>query len=473
MTVDVLYVTYAKDAEWFRWSLRVLRKNLTGYRNIYVVCPKQDGELIYSIAFPGENTWLRAIEDWPGQGYYWQQWVKMNADAYSDADYIMHADSDAFLNGSVDVQDFFVDGKPSWLWSYYSDFKEPVPWQQPTQQFTGLTCEREMMQGFPFILHRSTYQQVRNWRGSYPVKQGTEDYIRTVARDGGKFSEFNVMGRIAWEKQHDLYHWVDRNRDPWPKGFHHSRQFWSHAPLEAHLPEIKNMLEGTADPAIRTTDRGIWIMARDPNISSDVEKYHRLDYDGHLLPRILPYITPGDVVVDVGAFIGDHTEAYAKAVLGIDKEGSPINTGRVMAFEPNPKPFEALRLNMAGHGHVECINKGLSNFPGTMSVSQSPNAGASHLVPGTDVQITTLDSYALTRCDLIKIDAEGLEMHILQGAWQTITGLRPVLVLEINAGALARNGVMPEDIYAWLRLRGYEITGHENSPQFDIICLPK
>ncbi|MBK6832046.1 MAG: FkbM family methyltransferase [Flavobacteriales bacterium] len=34
--------------------------------------------------------------------------------------------------------------------------------------------------------------------------------------------------------------------------------------------------------------------------------------------------------------------------------------------------------------------------------------------------MTTLDSYGLHACDLIKIDAEGLEFSILQGAWQTI-----------------------------------------------------
>lgn len=217
------------------------------------------------------------------------------------------------------------------------------------------------------------------------------------------------------------------------------------------------------EQAIRCTKNGHWILVNDTHISEWVEQHGRLDFDGHLLPRVLPYIKPGMTVVDVGAFIGDHTHAYAKAVIGVD-------SGRVLAFEPNAWPFEALKRNMQGHGHVECINKGLSSFPGTMSIEQSPNAGASHLVAGGDVEVTTLDSYGLHACDLIKIDAEGLEMFILQGAWQTIARHNPVLVLEINLGALAKNGTIPDDIYSWLRLRGYKIHGVEKGPQFDIIC---
>lgn len=469
MTVDILYVTYDKDAEWFGRSIEVLRRNLSGYRRIHVVCPQQDAAMIASKG-EGHDTTIHPIPDWPGAGYYWQQWVKMNADTYSDADYIAHIDSDVFIAKPTDIADFFVGRKPAWLWSFYTDQGPEVPWQRPTQRATGLPCEREFMQGFPFIIHRSTYGRARNWMRDH-CQQDHEAYIRQSATRGhAAFSEFNVLGVIAWEAQHELYWWVDRMREDWPKGYHASRQFWSRRPVEEHTNAIDQMLTSDTSQQIRTTNRGIYVLTNDTHISRWVEQHGRLDFDGHLLPRVLPHIKPGMTVVDVGAFIGDHTHAYAKAVLGNDADGNPITTGRVLAFEPNPMTFECLSRNMQGHGHVECINKGLGPVPCRMSVAQSPNAGAAHLVGGNDIEVTTLDSYGLHACDLIKIDAEGLEFGILQGAWQTIWRHNPVLVLEINLGALARNGVIPDDIYGWLKLRGYRIDGVEGGTQFDIIA---
>ena len=463
MTTDVLYVTYAKDAQWFSRSLEVLRHNLSGYRSIVVVCPVQDADIFKPIC-DARGAALVPIPGWPGVGYHWQQWVKINADTYTDADYVCHIDSDVFIAHPVSVSDFFVGGKPAWLWSWYTDQGPEVPWQKPTQAATGLPCEKEYMQGFPFIIHRSTHGRARTWIGD-THGMSCDTYIRHCATLGStSFSEFNALGAVADEAQHERYFWVDRMRDDWPKGYHASRQFWSHRPVTDHKEAIDQMMTGDSAQKIRTTNRGIWVLTNDTHISRWVEQYGRLDFDGHLLPRVLPHIKPGMTVVDVGAFIGDHTHAYAKAVAGVD-------TGRVIAFEPNPMTFECLKRNMHGHGHVECINKGLGPVPCMMSVSQSPNAGAAHLVSGSDVEVTTLDSYGLHACDLIKIDAEGLEFGILQGAWQTIARHNPVLVLEINLGALARNGVIPDDIYSWLRLRGYtNIDGVEGGTQFDIIA---
>ena len=41
-TTDIFYVTYEKDAEWFRWSLATVMKNLSGFRRLHVVCTEQD-----------------------------------------------------------------------------------------------------------------------------------------------------------------------------------------------------------------------------------------------------------------------------------------------------------------------------------------------------------------------------------------------------------------------------------------------
>ena len=120
MTIDILIVSYAKDLEWFRWSTAILEKNLTGYRRIVAVVPEQDAKLFKPIADERKAMSLVPIKDWPGQGYYWQQNVKVNADQFTDADCIAHIDSDVFVKEPTDVSAFFVDNKPAWLWQFYS-----------------------------------------------------------------------------------------------------------------------------------------------------------------------------------------------------------------------------------------------------------------------------------------------------------------------------------------------------------------
>lgn len=459
-------VSYAKDAEWFRWSTACIEKNLTGYRRVVVVAPIQDAKLFDSIARERRNVQMHYIPDWPRAGYHWQQWVKMNADTYSDADIILHVDSDVFIKEPVDVSGFLHDGNPGWLWAYYTDVTDAIVWKEPTERAFGGVVEREFMQGLPAPIRRETYAVAREWIRERHHMDCAE-YIRACATRGNQsFSEFNFMGAVAYHAQRELYHWVDRNRDPWPPAYHKSRQFWSHAPIADHMLEIQQMLHGGSTSHIRTTNRGIWVLSNDTHISRWVEQQNRLDFDVPLLNRLCAYIRPGDVVVDVGAFIGDHTLAYARATHG-------VSTGRVLAFEPNPTAYECLKRNMAALEHVQCFRAGLSDSGGNACLCESPNAGASYLIPGTGIPLVTLDSFQLTRLNFIKIDAEGYEMRILRGAQETIRRCRPVMFIEINDGALRRAGEDPNQVMIWIAAQGYRIEGaRHGEPQYDILCLP-
>ncbi len=80
----------------------------------------------------------------------------------------------------------------------------------------------------------------------------------------------------------------------------------------------------------------IAVIEFDSHISSWVEEAGRLCHDSMVHESILPLIKEGDWVVDAGAYIGDHTIAYA------EKVGS---RGRVIAFEINPPALECLKHN--------------------------------------------------------------------------------------------------------------------------------
>ncbi len=85
--------------------------------------------------------------------------------------------------------------------------------------------------------------------------------------------------------------------------------------------------------AVRQTSFGVWVIDEDTHFTKWIEEEQRLDHHGGFLVDLLPFIPDGGVVIDVGAYIGDHTVAY------INKSGP---SGTVYAFEPNPVAFFCL-----------------------------------------------------------------------------------------------------------------------------------
>jgi hypothetical protein len=128
--------------------------------------------------------------------------------------------------------------------------------------------------------------------------------------------------------------------------------------------------------------------------------------------------------------------------------------------------------------NVHLFKKGLSDKPHSISKRQSDNVGASHAIDGNDVKCITIDSLKLQSCDFIKMDCEGMELKALQGAEGTIYKFKPTMLLEINKGALLRQGTSAEEILAWLREHKYSYQNIYkeqglNDAQLDIICTPQ
>jgi FkbM family methyltransferase len=144
-------------------------------------------------------------------------------------------------------------------------------------------------------------------------------------------------------------------------------------------------------------------------------------------------LQPGDVVIDVGANIGTHTVFVAQKV-------GPA--GRVFAFEPQRIVFQMLCANVAlgGHNNVHTVNAGLSRQPGTLllpalTYDQAANYGnvrLSRTNDGESTAIMTLDQMPLERCQLLKIDVEGMELEVLEGGKALIERTKPVVYVENN-----------------------------------------
>lgn len=139
-------------------------------------------------------------------------------------------------------------------------------------------------------------------------------------------------------------------------------------------------------------------------------------------------ISPGDIVMDIGANIGCHTVFFAK------------HDCIVLAFEPQRIVFQALCANVAINSIASayCYNAGLSDSSGHIIVPdldpRRPNNFGGLSIESHDdgdiVPVQTIDCINLPRCALIKIDVEGMEEKVLKGGSDTICRLKPVLYVE-------------------------------------------
>jgi FkbM family methyltransferase len=142
-------------------------------------------------------------------------------------------------------------------------------------------------------------------------------------------------------------------------------------------------------------------------------------------------ISADSAVVEVGANIGAHTVFLAKHV-------GP--QGRVWAFEPQRLAFQTLCANVALNHltNVYCAMQAVGARPGTVRVPQliptiENNFGGLALGGfdrGDEVELVTLDRLKLPCCEFLKIDAEGMERDVLEGAVELIARTQPILYVE-------------------------------------------
>jgi FkbM family methyltransferase len=169
------------------------------------------------------------------------------------------------------------------------------------------------------------------------------------------------------------------------------------------------------------------------------------------------YVSPGDAVIDVGANIGMFTEMFARWV-GPD--------GKVVAIEPEELNFATLVDNARKGefgGSIKPVLALCADTPGQLFLERNIEQPTDHKIAvdgaGIPVDATTVDEQtgALDdrRVALIKIDVQGAELLVLQGAEQTLRKHAPVLFIEIHEKSLNRFGVGWRDIHAFLSARGY------------------
>ena len=169
---------------------------------------------------------------------------------------------------------------------------------------------------------------------------------------------------------------------------------------------------------------------------------------------------PGMTVVDAGAHAGQYTLLAAKR-LGPG--------GRVIAFEPNPEALRRLRRNIRANrfeDRVTIHERALGDTNTTMVLHASDddlNLGGASLLPQPnapstiEVMCSRLDDViGEERIDVMKVDVEGFESQVLEGARGALGLHRPIVQFEVNGLTVGSSGWTAPAIEA-LRSLGYGI----------------
>ena len=183
---------------------------------------------------------------------------------------------------------------------------------------------------------------------------------------------------------------------------------------------------------LKATRHGMMLYNRnDIYIGGSLEHYG--EYSEEEVTVFRQVLREGDTVIEVGSNIGAHTIPIAKMV-GL--------SGSVMAIDPQRVVFQTLCANVALNSLMNVFA-----FPVAMGA-----ADGSTLIPrlnydrpnnygglalgkydkGERVQIMTVDGLNVSKCSMLKIDAEGMELDVLRGARGTIERFTPVMYVENN-----------------------------------------
>lgn len=221
---------------------------------------------------------------------------------------------------------------------------------------------------------------------------------------------------------------------------------------------------------------GIAVIEGDTHASKWIEEQGKLEHDPTIEKVLMPMLKEGDTALDIGAMLGAYSHGFKRAV----------GNGEVFAFEPNPEAFMCLKINCPS---VRCYNFAIGAKTGWCSVKRHEiypdNHGATEVIhddTGTTI-IRTLDDFCPNRTEsikLIKIDVEGMEPEVIQGAMNTIRKFRPIIFVEINHIALRRHDHRWTQIVDPLIQLDYRVKfigdGHnfteQDWPQLDVLFIP-
>jgi FkbM family methyltransferase len=239
---------------------------------------------------------------------------------------------------------------------------------------------------------------------------------------------------------------------------------------------------------MKITRKGHAIVEHDNLLSAAVENWGQIDYGCNFERLFRKFISPGDYVIDVGAFIGDHTVPFAE-IVGPE--------GRVLSFEPNPLSYECLQWNTRNYPWIVAHPFGCGQTETKMFTNPHENLGGTFLTTAAnpDRELSTDPANHTLECEVrplewvlntlpaskkinfVKIDVEGMEIPVLESA-PTLVEHRPFMFIEVALCNQVRYGRTSEELYQYLdsKFPDYIFSpewGARGDEIYDVQCIPK
>ncbi len=192
-------------------------------------------------------------------------------------------------------------------------------------------------------------------------------------------------------------------------------------------------------------------------------------YEPDVSRVFLRVLREGDTVIDVGANVGFFTMLSA-ALVG--------PAGKIVSFEPDERNRDRLNTNLAlnSFNNVTLVGNPASNkvAPVEFFINSDDSGGNALWDPGQfpgntksqanrqtiSMTTTTLDdalaNYAAPPPKLIKVDTEGADQHVLEGARQLLTGAAvPFVIAELHEFGLEKMGCSQATFRGFMESMGY------------------
>ncbi len=226
-------------------------------------------------------------------------------------------------------------------------------------------------------------------------------------------------------------------------------------PLYPWLSKKLTLLSTESAPQIVTLTKGS-LSGFKLKLDPDGPWQHEMlsgDYDQELFEYLKQINLENKIIYDIGAHIGYHSLVFSKST----------KTGRIYAFEPNPTNYnrakDILDLNPELKERITLFDVALSNEVGTMNFLSTADIEMGSSTGGflekatplrsldqyieksgfknSVVKTETIDNLILKKHilppNILKIDVEGAEQLVLEGAKNTIASSHPIIIVEFHS----------------------------------------
>jgi FkbM family methyltransferase len=245
---------------------------------------------------------------------------------------------------------------------------------------------------------------------------------------------------------------------------------------------------GTGGLVMVASTTGMQLLVRQDDLIGRMVADGR-EWEPHVRQEIERSARPDGLAVDAGAYIGLHTLTMSRWFK------------TVHAFEPQRGIFQILCANLALSNRLNVLvhNTGLYHRAGSMRLApQERQEVATPVVDGHpdyehiknaaalsfdfvtdgagDVPAIALDDMSLENVALIKIDAQGADLHILKGAEGTIRRWRPTILFEWERDLSQQHGCALEDYTAFFADLSYDLEVLQDTTpgrQADYVARPR